>query len=360
MKLKIKELCEERGLTQKQLAEMSGISEAGLSNAIKGNPKADTLEKIAKALDVGINDLFAEKVHKVLCKGELRFGDIAIPCYVLEDGTRVFSGRGIQKAIGAKSPSGSWLSRFIDSAPIRGQLMQIPAGNTTAYERIKSPIKIERNNAGGSQSMTYGYEATLFVDLCDAIIRAGENGDEIPKPFIVFSNLLMRSVAKTGIIALIDEATGYQYEREKSELQKILKAYISEELLAWEKRFPDEFYKEIFRLNGWGYLTVNGINSRPSIIGKWTKKYIYSALPHGVLRALLNVSERNDKGKLKHKLHQHLTREQGVEHLNRQIISVVTLMNISDSWKEFDRLWNRKFGQQELPFKEQEELIDPK
>ena len=30
----------------------------------------------------------------------LRLGNLEIPCYVLEDGTRVFSGRGIQKVLG--------------------------------------------------------------------------------------------------------------------------------------------------------------------------------------------------------------------------------------------------------------------
>jgi hypothetical protein len=82
---------------------------------------------------------------------------------------------------------------------------------------------------------------------------------------------LVRAFAKVGIVALVDEATGYQYDREKDALQKILEQYISPELLPWEKRFPDEFYREIFKLKGWDF-TVNGINKRPSIIGKWTMK----------------------------------------------------------------------------------------
>lgn len=68
----------------------------------------------------------------------------------------------------------------------------------------------------------------------------------------------MRVFARVGITALVDEATGYQYDREKNELQKILKAYIAEDLLPWQKRFPDIYYKELFRLNGWDF-TVNGI-----------------------------------------------------------------------------------------------------
>ncbi len=61
---------------------------------------------------------------------------------------------------------------------------------------------------------------------------------------------------------------------------------------------------------------------------------------------------------MKSKLHQHLTRDEGIEHLNKQIISAVTLMNISDNWKEFEKVWNKKFGQQEIPFNY--EIIEPK
>jgi len=53
-------------------------------------------------------------------------------------------------------------------------LGEIPAGDTTLLAKLQNPIRFERVGAGGSQSSTYGYEATLFIDLCDAIIKAGE------------------------------------------------------------------------------------------------------------------------------------------------------------------------------------------
>jgi len=43
--------------------------------------------------------------------------------------------------------------------------------------------------------------------------------------------ILIRALAKVSIIALVDEATGYQRVRGEFELQKMLKAYISEETL---------------------------------------------------------------------------------------------------------------------------------
>ena len=66
----------------------------------------------------------------------------------------------------------------------------------------------------------------------------------------VAADMLMRSFAKVGIIALVDEATGYQDKREKDALQELLSIYLTEEKLKWAKTFPDEFYKHLFRLRG--------------------------------------------------------------------------------------------------------------
>ena len=358
MNLKIKSLCAEKGISQKELSEKTGISEVAISKM--SNPTKETLEKIANALGVEVGELFEKEEHnskKVLCKGEIVLGDNIIPCYVLEDGTRVLSGRGMQEALRMVDESGDKSS---------GHRMALFLGRKSLNPFVNKYLEVGTLNPlvcyDGNMKIN-GYKAEALADICDIFLEARKNIQLSPRQKIIADQceILMRGFARVGIVALVDEATGYQYEREANELQKILKAYISEELLAWEKRFPDEFYREIFRLNNWGYLTVNNINynNRPSCIGIWTKKYIYSVLPHGVLEALLQRTPRDEHGRLKYKLHQHLTKEQGIEHLNRQIISVVTLMNISDNWKEFDRLWNRKFGQQELPFNEQEELINP-
>lgn len=63
----------------------------------------------------------------------------------------------------------------------------------------------------------------------------------------------MIALAKVGVVALVDEATGYQTVRQRDELQRLLSKYIAEELQPWAKRFPDEFYTQMFRLRGWDY-----------------------------------------------------------------------------------------------------------
>src|SRR5699024_2303803 len=101
----------------------------------------------------------------------------------------------------------------------------------------------------GNESI--GYKALLLPSVCYVYIDALEQGvlQQNQMHIAERAKKLVRGFATVGIIALVDEATGYQHDREHQELQKILKQYISEELLPWQKRFPDEFYQELFRLN---------------------------------------------------------------------------------------------------------------
>jgi len=73
----------------------------------------------------------------------------------------------------------------------------------------------------------------MLADICDGMLEARKSIELDARQKLVAeqSEILLRSFAKVGIIALIDEATGYQYEREEVELQAILKTYISEEIL---------------------------------------------------------------------------------------------------------------------------------
>lgn len=280
-------------------------------------------------------------------KTPLRLGELTIPCYVLEDGTRVFSGRGIQKALGSQSSSGTWLTSFVNNDIIANYLTAETLAN------FNNPIKFIRPTASGSQSNTYGYEVTLLVDLCDAVIQAKNNREDIDINIAKSAEIIIRAVAKVGIIALVDEATGYQYEREKDALQVVLQAYISEELQKWQKMFPDVFYYEIFRLNGWDF-TVSGIKRRPSVIGTWTNELIYKQLPKGVIDELKAKTPKSVEGNYTARFFQSLTPDIGHPALTAQIYKVVGIMNISKNWTEFkanfNRMVDRNNGQTEIDF----------
>lgn len=60
MKLRIKELCEKRGLRMSDLAEKMGVNQANLSASLKGNPTLSRLNDVAKILGVEIQELFVD------------------------------------------------------------------------------------------------------------------------------------------------------------------------------------------------------------------------------------------------------------------------------------------------------------
>jgi hypothetical protein len=174
-------------------------------------------------------------------------------------------------------------------------------------------------------------------------------------PLARASEILLIGLSNIGIIALIDEATGYQYDRERFELQKILSAYISDEILKWQITFTDDFYKEVFRLWGLPFIPKY-IKNKPSFIGKLTTKYIYDELPKGVVDKIKEKTGRTEKGNWRYKWHQSLTPEIGREHLKKQIIEVTTLMSIAQSKEQFQGLFEKKYGkkiQLELEFNEE-------
>lgn len=286
-----------------------------------------------------------KKLPKALYQGELTIAGFKMNCYNLDDGERVISREGLMRALGR---TGNPTNKE-DISTEENALLQTPvflsAKNIKEFisnELLHSsqPIVFSTEN----NPKVYGYRAGILPLICYVYIDA-ENKKVLNKNQKLIaerSHILIRGLATVGIIALVDEATGYQYSREKNELQKILQAYISPELLPWQKRFPDEFYKEIFRLNKWDY-TVSGIKKRPGIIGTWTKNLVYNLLPKGVLKALEDNTPKSSAGNKTARLHQSLTIDIGEPHLEKQLISVITLMNISTTWKEFEKHFVKKF-----------------
>jgi hypothetical protein len=163
-------------------------------------------------------------------------------------------------------------------------------------------------------------------------------------------------LAKVGIIALVDEATGYQADRERDELHRFLELYLSEERLKWARMFPDDFFRNIYRLKRWPY---PGGNKRPPFIGKIINKIVYEKLPDGVLKKLreLNpVRETTRRRRWKH--HQFFSVNIGQPDLKNHIIQLMALERAASNWKVFERLVERAFPGPGPRQTEMEEFID--
>lgn len=279
---------------------------------------------------------------KVTHKGKLDIGEITVPCAVLEDGTRVLSETSITKAI-LKTRSGA-ANRKKMSEKVSVQLPIF-----LASESLKPYISDDL--LSGAHMINYldgkreirGYNALVLPAVCDVWLKAREEGALKPSQLVKAQSaeILMRSLAKVGIIALIDEATGYQADREKEALQKLLALFVSQELLPWIKTFPDEFYKEMFRLKGWDY---KGRLKTP-YAGKLTNYLVYDRLPEEVVKELkrLNPYVQN-KNYRKHRHFQHLTEEYGYIQLKSQISTSMAMMRGFDSWNDFDTVFRRSYG----------------
>ncbi len=260
----------------------------------------------------------------------LRIGDAEIPAYVLEDETRVLAFRGLQTSLGFHESGGGGAPRFAQ------MLAKIGVSGSSYNEltsRLDAPIPFYLPGGGRA----HGYEARVLADICDAVLDARKDG-RLPKRLGYIAErceVLVRGWARVGIIALVDEVTGFQALRSSSALAHILEAFIAKELQPWVKTFPMKFYEGIFRLRRMSFDPTRPILKRPKIIGSLTNDLVYKRLAPGVLEELQRVNPARASGNRQSKHHQHLTREIGHPKLQAHLAAVVALMDVSDEWKDF-------------------------
>ena len=255
----------------------------------------------------------------------LVIGDIKIDCYVLEDETRVLSQRGMTTALGmSQVGSGRQLRLFVASKSINPFIInELKVG-------VENPMPFVA--VGG---IAHGYPATLLVDLCNAVLAARDAKVLTKQQAHIAErcDTLIRALAVVGIIALVDEATGYQEIRTRKALHQILDRYLISEHAKWAKRFPDEFYRNIFRLRGWEWqgMKVN----RPSVVGRYTNDIVWDRLAPGIRKELEERNPKRDSGRRKVKHHQFLTDDIGHPALEKHIEGVMALMRASSNWSRF-------------------------
>lgn len=290
-----------------------------------------------------------DKVLKATHRGYLKILDKEIPCAVLENGQRIVSQTGLFLAFDRPRKGEQRLEKLPTVIGAKNLLQFI------SEEIYNKSEKIEYYHTNGK--IASGYNAELIPIICELYIEAYNNNilTNSQNKLYERSILIIRALAKVGITALIDEATGYQYDRQAQALQELLKAYISEDLLKWQKRFPNKFYKEIFRLYGWEY--DENSSKRPGWVGTFTRKYIYDLFPEEVIK---EIESRNPviKGQnswiRKNKNHQFLTTDIGIPQLDHYISKLLGVMALSKNDDDFKRNFAIAFAE-EIELKKQEE-----
>lgn len=255
---------------------------------------------------------------------------------MLEDGRRVISQGSILESLGRSSSSGRRTRN--DNRPPFAE-----AGNLVPFfteDLINLFDRLEYRQEG-SNLTRLGYGAEILPLICDVYLAAREAGvlTTQQQATAKHAEILVRGLARVGIVALVDEATGYQSKRAKDELAKILEAYVNEEYRKWVRKFPEVFFEELYKLHSWDFRPGN--HNHPGYVGKFINQYVYDALPDGVLEGLREVNPKNSSGNRTRRHHQHLTEEQGLSHLEDQIKETVTLMKLADSKKQFHASFNK-------------------
>jgi hypothetical protein len=274
--------------------------------------------------------------------GNMEVGNGTIACAVLDDGTRVINQGTMLTAFSRASRA-----KGGDAGPVLFATNLHPFVSPELEDKLKNPITYSPPTGGRA----LGYPAEVLPAVCEVYLDAEEHGRILKsqeKP-LAAAKILMRGLARVGIVALIDEATGYQEVRARDELQRILEAYVQAELRPWIKTFPDDFFREIYRLQGWDYKP--GTSKRTPYVGKLINKYVYEQLPPHILDELRRLNPRNASGNRSHKHFQFLTADTGNPHLNQQISTVTTLLRVARNKHDFEDIFERAFPppQQRLP-----------
>ena len=261
----------------------------------------------------------------------LRIGDLEIPCYVLDDGRRVLVQRGMMTALDMKQGTagrgaGDRLAKFVATKALSGFV------DAKLAEMITNPILFR---VEGGQT-AYGYEATILADICEAVLAARKAGKlNYQQEHIADQcEILVRGFARVGIVALVDEVTGFQADRARDALAKILEAFVQKELRKWVRTFPAEFYQQLCRLRGVTYPPTK--KNFPSYFGHLTNNIVYDRLAPGVKDELKRLTPRDESGRHRDRLFQRLTEDVGHPKLREHLASVVALMKVSPAYDTFE------------------------
>ena len=179
-------------------------------------------------------------IPKATHQGILKIMGKELPCVVLEDGRRILTETAVLRAFNKRSRGSKSEYNYPAFMDAKNLLPFIT-------DEIKPSIeKVKYLTINGSESS--GYSAEIIPIVCDIYLSARNSGilDRLQASSAEISEMLVRALSKVGIISLIDECTGYQQIRPRDALETYLNKILSKELASWCKKFPDEYYENIY------------------------------------------------------------------------------------------------------------------
>jgi hypothetical protein len=275
--------------------------------------------------------------------GTLDLGGVTLPCAVITGPNgiqRIITETGVTNAIlGSRSGASKRRKR---EASERGEDLPLflapkqlrPFIPTSLEQGVLQPI----DYVDGERTVR-GYDAAILPAVCkvwlDARRKDALQQQQLSKAQV--AEILMSALADTGIAALVDEATGYEKIRPQNALQAYIDKIISKELAAWAKKFPDEFYENIYKLKSWPWPGMK--KNRYSVVAQYTRDLVYSRMGPGVLEELERKTPKDESGNRTFRFHQWLTDDVGNPMLAQHLTSIITLQRLAiangHGWRRF-------------------------
>lgn len=307
-------------------SEPKGRAKGGKARAAGMTPE----QRSESARKAALAKAELRKLTKATHEGELKLGAIGIPCAVLEDGRRLLTQSGVMVALGR--------SRQAKGRDYYDSDVNLPAFLTAKNLRpfISKDLEVTSSQVEFLTSRgtrAFGYAAESLPRVCEVYLQARTAGelDKRQHHIAAQAELLIRGLAQVGIIALVDEATGYQKDRDKDALAQILEAFVAKDLQPYVKTFPPDYYQQLFRLRDIPYPPERA-SYRPQYFGTLTNNIVYDRIAPGVRAELKKQSAKDER---KGKLHQRLTPDMGHPKLREHLASVTSIMKLSKDYDDF-------------------------
>ncbi|MCP1537787.1 P63C domain-containing protein [Methylorubrum extorquens] len=281
-------------------------------------------------------------------KGSLTIGECTVEAYRLKDGRRLISKKGMADILGLQSTGGNAFLRSFTRPGLRSEVSE------KLWQKIENPFTFRlldpdsKTDIGASGATGDGYEAETLIDCCKTIISAAQNGKLHGKQafLAVRAEIIIRSAAKLGITALVDEAVNYVPDRRRGEYQALFEKFILDECRQWEEEFPRKYLDMIYKLYNLKRVDPDSTQT-PRFFGKFTRKYIYAPLAHSRGGILEELDQKNPvvytNGGRRYKMHSFLTKEIGLPALRQHLWQVIGIGSICSNKDQFERSFYKAF-----------------
>lgn len=275
-------------------------------------------------------------------RGTLNIVGLEVPCYVLDTGEKII-GRTSATELLTGIRGGGALEKYIGVKALEPFI-----NNNLVLERM---VPFRLAEVEGLEKAVKGLPADLMIEICQGFVAALQASfdptsthpkmTDRQRQMAMKASIFLSACAKIGLEALIDEATGYQYEREVDALQVKLRAFIADELRAWEKTFPDELWAEFGRLTAW----KGSLHARPKWWGKLVIEMIYDTLDPDVADYL-----KNNKPPPGARWHSQLTENLGVRALVSRCYEVIGMAKTCETMRDLRYKVAKHYGREVMQF----------